>query len=61
MYLSLCFFSIYITHVLLCRIKLTDAQIDLLVLAYEERLGELDKAYLMEFEQAMERTFIPYV
>jgi hypothetical protein len=43
-------FSVYITHVLLCRMKLTDAQMDLLVPACEERLGQLDKAHLVEFE-----------
>jgi hypothetical protein len=41
--------------------KLTDAQMDLLVPACEKRLRRLSKAHLMEFEQAMERTFMPYI
>jgi hypothetical protein len=41
--------------------KLSDAQMDLLVSACQDRLSRLDNAVLQEFEKAMELTFMPYI
>jgi len=41
--------------------KLTDAQMNLLVPAWERRLAQLDDAHLAEFKEAMEITFMPFV
>jgi hypothetical protein len=49
------------THVFFNRMKLSDAQMDLLVSACQDRLSRLDDAVLQEFEKAMELTFMPYI
>ena len=41
--------------------KLTDAQMESFVLSCENRLGQLNNAQLMEFEAAMESTFMPHI
>jgi hypothetical protein len=57
----MCSFFIHITDVLLHSMKLTDAHMDMLVPACEERLSRLDEARLAEFEEATERIFMPYI
>lgn len=55
------YFSVFPPEVNDNSMKLMDAQMDLLVPACEERLSRHHEACLVEFEEATERTFMPYI